>query len=478
MCRLLANRPSCGKILVMENKALADQPETESTVHVALRLRLPAVWLVILLLAAVVLPSRVWNTLLVGLGGMFIVAYLWVRLLAHNLHATRRLRFGWVSVGDRLEETFELSNNGVVPALWVEVQDDSNVPGYSAAVVRSVGENQVDRWRQSAICRRRGQFHLGPWRIRSSDPFGIFMATRHYPATREIIIHPPIYGNLPIALPAGQSSGRAYVRRAWQATINAATVRAYQPGDPFNRIHWPTSARRDELFARQFDLDASGDVWLLLDMQAATQVGESTNDNENGRYLLAPERSEVTGQVAHSVNNTEEQAVLLAASLAAEALRQNRAVGLAAYGRTPHILPPARGQGQEWKILRALALVNADGQLDLAAAIHDLGRIARRGTTAVIITPSGSAEWLPALLNLARQGVQSSVILLDRASFGGEGYSQGLCDAVQRLGFTCYLLRRGDLGQPLEEQAHRGFWEFRVTGMGKVVVIQNPLNDR
>ena len=93
---------------------------------------------------------------------MFGVAYLWVRLLAKGLHADRRLRFSWVAVGDRLSEEFRLVNHSPLPALWVEIVDESNVPGYRAGIVRSVGYNNVDSWRQAAICQQRGQFRLGP----------------------------------------------------------------------------------------------------------------------------------------------------------------------------------------------------------------------------------------------------------------------------------------------------------------------------
>jgi uncharacterized protein (DUF58 family) len=436
----------------MANKAVSDTAtQTAAAVQIQLRLRLPLLWLAILLLAAIVLPDRVWNTLLVGIGGLFIVAYVWAREMARGLHATRRLRYGWVSVGDRLEETFSLVNRSELPALWVEVVDESNVPGYRAAVVRSVGAHQHDRWRQTAVCTRRGLFHLGPWSLRSSDPFGIFSVTRHYPTTREVIIHPPIHSQLTIPLPVGQSSGRARAQqRAWQATINAAAVRGYQPHDPLHWIHWRTSARQGALFVREFDLDATGDVWLVLDMQTAVQLGQETH-------------------------STEEHAVLLAAALAARAAQQNRAVGLAAYGRTPQITPPARGAGQRWKILRALALVNADGAADLGRALEDLHSIARRGAAAVIITPNGTADWLPQLVTLARRGVQANLILLDRPSFGGAGNSAALRDAVWRLGFAAHVVRREDLGQPLEAQARRGFWEFKVTGLGKVVTVRDPL---
>lgn len=39
---------------------------------------------------------------------------------------------------DRLSEQFTLHNNSPFPALWVELQDESNVPNYQVGVVRSI----------------------------------------------------------------------------------------------------------------------------------------------------------------------------------------------------------------------------------------------------------------------------------------------------------------------------------------------------
>lgn len=426
------------------------KPKPEPTaVTIKLRQRFPLIALGFLLAAAILLPDRAWNTLLVGLGGLYLLAYGWTRWLVHNLRAERRLRFNWVAVGDRLEEHFVVANHSPVPALWVEVSDGSNVPGYTAAVVRSISANMVDRWRQSAVCERRGQYHLGPWSIRSGDPFGLFVGQRAYAAQTEIIIHPPIHGRLPIPLPTGTSSGRNRARQPlWQASANAATVRHYHPHDPHRWIHWPTSARRDALFVRQFEQDAAGDIWLMLDLTAEVQAGQG-------------------------IDSTEEYAVLLAASLAARALRHQRAVGLAAYGRAPQVIPPGRGQGHQWRILRALALIQADGQTDLGAGLRDLARIGRRGTTAVLITPTPRADWLPELHTLARRGVSTSVILLDRASFGAADGNHALPDLLRRQGVNCYSIRQGELGEPLTPSERRGFWEFFVTPTGKAILKAN-----
>ena len=121
-----------------------------------------------------------------------------------------------------------------------------------------------------------------------------------------------------------------------------------------------------------------------------------------------------------------------------------------------------------------MALVHADGDTPLARALYDLSRTARRGSAAVIITPSARADWLPALLQLAQSGIQSNVILLERATFGGEGNSQALQDAVRQAGANCHLVRQGDVGRPPEQQEQRGFWEFKTLATGKVIVVKRP----
>ena len=57
----------------------------------------------LLLILQLILPNQVWMALLVGMGGVWLIAYLWVRSLSRNLHLEREMRYGWAQVGDRLE---------------------------------------------------------------------------------------------------------------------------------------------------------------------------------------------------------------------------------------------------------------------------------------------------------------------------------------------------------------------------------------
>ena len=156
----------------------SDEPEI--TIQLKRRWLLGLAVLPVLLQA--ILPSRVWVALFFGLGGALGLAYLWARQLAGRVRITREQHYGWVHVGDILQERFTLHNDALFPALWVEIDDQSDLPGYSARSVRSAGGQQVVKWRTEGICRQRGLFRLGPWQAQMGDPFGFFDVRVRYPA--------------------------------------------------------------------------------------------------------------------------------------------------------------------------------------------------------------------------------------------------------------------------------------------------------
>lgn len=413
------------------------------------RSRQPLLWLLPLAVVTFLLPNPLWTTLLLGVGGLVLLSYLWARSMVRHLRATRRLRFGWVAVGDRLVEQFEIACGSRFPLLWVELIDHSTVPGYAVSVVRSVYSG-VERWETEAICLRRGQFFIGPWTLRTTDPFGLLEVRIEYPVSDEVIIHPPADAALQLPLPAGQSSGRSRARdAALQATINAATVRDYRAGDPLRWIHWRATARYGKLHVREFDLDAAGALWIVLDLAADVQLGEGAE-------------------------NTEEYGVVLAAVMAVRALRSNRPVGLALYGAAPLILPPAAGMAQQWAILRALALARADGTIGLSRGLRDVRRQAQRGSAALIITARGDADWRPELAQLQQRRIPCQVVLLDRRSFGDSGRVAPLRELLLGTGCAVQVVRHGELSMAVDPVERQGYWEFMTTATGRVIVVNDP----
>ena len=148
------------------------------------------------------------------------------------------------------------------------ILDHSTLPGYQASKVRTVGERALIHWFTRGVCRRRGIFTLGPTTLQTGDPFGFYEVTLEYPGISTMMVMPPILGlpDIDIASAARAGEGRFIAERTPDRSVSAAGVRQYAQGDSLRRIHWPTSARRNELFVRIFDRTPASDWWIFLDM--------------------------------------------------------------------------------------------------------------------------------------------------------------------------------------------------------------------
>jgi uncharacterized protein (DUF58 family) len=419
-----------------------------TTIRLRRKSRLLPILLSFLVVLQILVPSRAWTLLLVTLAGTLAISYVWARQHGRHVRLTREQRYGWVHVGDLLEETFRLVNRSPVPILWIEVEDQSDLPGYDASTVRATGGDSALSWRAEGICTRRGLFTLGPWRARLSDPFGLFEVVHEFAHTQSILVYPPVVHLPTIQLPKGAATGTGRTsRRALELTTNAAGVRAYVHGDSLNRIHWRATAHRDELMVREFDLEPSGDLWIVLDLEEGVQAGEGEE-------------------------STEEYGVILAASLADRMLRENRAVGLVAYGEDRTFLLPQRGKAFQWRILQALATVQAGGKWSLGRVLAEMDRNLGRGMTLTVITPNCDPAWLAALLPPMQRGIAPSVVLLDPVSFGREGNVPAFRGLLADLGVPSHVVAQGTPFRPLVTHERIGRPEYRVlSGTGRVIRV-------
>jgi uncharacterized protein (DUF58 family) len=371
-------------------------------------------------------------------------SYLWVSALVGKLTLAREMRSDWVQVGDQLRERFTLTNETRVGVLWAEIQDHSNVPGYEAGRVEAVGGRQYRKWGANAVCTRRGLFTLGPVTIRLGDPFGLFTASWDQPATRSFLVYPSLFDLPGLDLPRGEVAGASRTSlRTQQITTNVATVRAYQPGDGLNRIHWPSTARLGSLMVKEFDLEPSGNVWIVLDLHRQPQAGEGDE-------------------------STLEYAINIAGSLAHKVLTENRAVGLVAYGAEPVVVQPDKGLRQLRRMLEHLAVAQV-GDYALPELLSDLGPTFGRGMTVAVVTPSSDPAWMVGLVDLARRGLTPAAVILDAKSFGSRRDSAALQKELARFNIRAFLIRQGQRFSPLGAQRNRQEPGYRVLASGRVI---------
>jgi len=397
-------------------------------------------------------PSRVWVILLISIGGAWLVCRWWARGVARSLQFEREMRFGWAQVGDRLEERFTLTNQFLLPATWVTLQDHSTLPDHYASVATGVDGSSTSQWRVLTQCTRRGVYTLGGTTLETGDPFGIYTITLEDPTSSTLAVMPPV-----LSLPRFQilSSGWAGEgkprRHSLEETINVSQTREMQPNDPMRLIHWKTTARQNKFFVRQFEGAPAGDWWIVLDLHKTSQLGAGWDA-------------------------TEEHAVILASSLVAQGLNEDHPVGLSINGNQSEWIVPRRNEYQLRSLLKALAVATPSA-MDLKDYLQRAGQSLSSHCSLIIVTANADPEWTQSLLPLIWRGVMPTVFLFDPISFGGSADTKTISEIFQSMSIPCHVIPREFLDKPQARPGREGEWEWRISATGKAVAVRAAQED-
>lgn len=380
---------------------------------------------------------------------LLIVSFAWSWSNINWVHISRITRTRRTQVGRPLEERFNVRNTSIIPKLWIEVRDHSTLPHHlSSKVVNALGSRSGFTWRVNTICRQRGRYRLGPIQLSTSDPFGLFPFERELSPTTNVVVYPLTVDIEQFALPIGVlPGGDAVRRRTHYVTTNASGVRDYAPGDSFSRIHWRSTARRDRLIVKEFELDPLADIWIVVDMAVFSHVSSNV-DREISREPVEagqiPNWLRLQEEEYRLPDATEEYAVTIAASLAQYFLRRDRAVGLLAYGQSHEIIQPDRGERQINRIFETLAVLRAQGQVAIEDVLDAESQIFPRGTTVIVISPSAGEAFATTMRQLVRRGLRAVPISIDPESFGGRHSAAPIVQMMQASNMITYLVRCGD----------------------------------
>lgn len=417
-----------------------------------LRTRLPLYLLAVLAVMQIIAPDRAWTYLMGGLVALVGLSYLWARDMMAGIQIERASQGMWVVAGDQLTERWSLFNGAALPLLWATVRDQSNIPGYRIDRAVAAASRASYTWETEGVCSHRGVFTLGPWSVSCGDPFGLFEVKIAFPEVRTLLVYPRVMRLPEIDLPHGSVGGASRQTRVSHATtILASHVRPYLPGDSLRLIHWRKSAQQNRFMVKQFDLEPAGDLWILLDLDAAVQAGQGAE-------------------------STVEYGIVLAASLAARHLAENRAVGLIAFGRETALVQPQPGNAQLWPLLQALAHSEPGEVWPLHQVLDRIGPSIGRGRTLVVITPSLDTAWVGQLLRLKRRDIAAAVMLMDAASFTTQAP-----EATPRLALLggmladyripTHLIDRSYVFRPLIP-IRRKRTIYKMLGTGRVVAVE------
>lgn len=381
--------------------------------------------------------------LLLALGGS-----IWTFWLGRALRVNRSSRVQRANVGDIFEERFDVANNSRLLAPWVEIANGTTLPfAAGSRVLTLILPKQRRNYQARTWLTRRGAFKLGPTRISTGDPFGLFRFSKEIPSTQTLVILPMLFNLDSFIFPPGLLPGGQVIRRkSPDITPHAAGVREYVHGDAMKRIHWPTSIRRNQLMVKEFEQDPQAEVWLFLDAQKDIHHEQHSEQDEMPAEAMLFGRKPKFNLPA----STLEYSVSITASLAHYFLSQRRAVGFASAGQTIAIHSAEKGERQESKILETLAFIESNGELSIASLVAMQASQLPQGSSVILVTPSVRQDLLIAVGDLQKRYLRPIVILLDAGTFGGEtGTDEMLLSLKERHIPVCVIACGANLSQSL-----------------------------
>ncbi|MCK6565971.1 MAG: hypothetical protein L6Q80_14670 [Dehalococcoidia bacterium] len=134
----------------------------------------------------------------------------WSSTRGINVEVQRRT--GRAQVGQEAQEVIEVFNRSLLPRLWLEVDDPSDMPGHNSRRVVIVPARGSRSWLVDTPLVQRGLYDWGPVQVVGTDPFGLFRRKKLFGHQEQILVYPPVFD-----LPHFHAPRRTFPARAASA---------------------------------------------------------------------------------------------------------------------------------------------------------------------------------------------------------------------------------------------------------------------
>lgn len=242
----------------------------------------------------------------------------------------------------------------------------------------------------------RGVHHIGPLQATVTDPFGLCEFDSELTGTSQLIVVPRTERLDGLAPGAAGVGDEGALRQTAGPGEPDAVVRQYRQGDDLRMVHWPSTARQDELMVRVEQRPARSGTTVLLDRRAAAHHG--------------------SGKTA-----SIEWAVSFAASVCLHLRRRGQDVRLVTeHARTLAQVQGSGGDAADNLVLDALAMLRPAHQRDIT-----LGHDPAVGEQLVAVLGSVSNKAIAELARYRARGTVSRAVLLDTAAWSSSVTAPG-----------------------------------------------------
>lgn len=197
-----------------------------------------------------------------------VVGMFFVRFASPSVEIIRHMYPVQVHEGD--EVVVEVDVTAARRVRNLELTDTVHGLGAARFAVATTTPEQPLIARYEVLCRARGVFQVGPAEVSVSDAFALTERRNRAGSADRLTVYPRVEGltGFPAVRgldPTIQSTRPTFAPHGGEDFF---TLREYQVGDDLRKVHWPSSAKRDELMIRQLEVPWQARALVLLDTRA------------------------------------------------------------------------------------------------------------------------------------------------------------------------------------------------------------------
>lgn len=214
-------------------------------------------------------------------GSLFILAVgvsmAYLRLHDLDVSVGRRLGNTAVHSGDMTQVTLWLHNRGHRVIRNISVVDDVERLGIASFSIAGVDPDRSVTATYRVLCRPRGIYQVGPSRVVSKGPLGLVEKGIPDGPIDQLVVYPRVddLTGFPVLRGRDPSTTATRPEHSQRGGEDFYTLREYQHGDDLRRVHWPSSAKTDELMIRQLETPWQSRALVMLDVRS--EVYESAD---------------------------------------------------------------------------------------------------------------------------------------------------------------------------------------------------------
>jgi uncharacterized protein (DUF58 family) len=201
---------------------------------------------------------------------------LYVRLAVPRLVLTRLVNPEQLHDGERAVVDLALRSRRRV--FRVTIEDKVHGLGAARFVADRVADGDTMAGRYEVLCRPRGVYRVGPANVTIGDPLGFTESTSVFGTVDRIVVYPRVEHLAGVPTGRGQDPTINTSRASFWHTggEDFFTLREYQQGDDLRKVHWPSSAKRDELMIKQLEMPWQSRAFIMLDPRIEPHVSSES----------------------------------------------------------------------------------------------------------------------------------------------------------------------------------------------------------